>query len=132
MTTNLTKDEAEAGQLTAIYRARRAVEIQFRAWKQSLNPGKALKRKSGEHPMQAWVSAAMIAHQLGMKIATRIGRVTGRAWGSYQNLYALPATYLVIAWRFRDVLDFNPDERYVTRGKRRRDSPVESGIRSLG
>ncbi len=40
-------------QLAAVYRARWPVEIQFRAWKQALTLGKALKRKSNEHHMQA-------------------------------------------------------------------------------
>jgi IS4 transposase len=42
-------------QLSAIYRARWAVEIQFRAWKQVLNLDKALNRKSNEHHLQALV-----------------------------------------------------------------------------
>jgi hypothetical protein len=47
--------------------------------KQALNLDKALNRKNGDHHMQALVLAAVIAHQLGMKIAQRIGGVVGRA-----------------------------------------------------
>ena len=42
MLTNLSREQADVSQLAAIYRARWAVEIQFRAWKQALNLGKAL------------------------------------------------------------------------------------------
>ena len=72
MLTNLGGEQADVSQLSAIYRARWAVEIQFRAWKQVLNLDKALNRKSNEHHLQALVLAGMIAHQLGMRMAQRI------------------------------------------------------------
>ena len=131
MLTNLSKEQASVGQLAAIYRARWAVEIQFRAWKQALNLGKALNRKSGDHHMQALVLAAMIAHQLGMKIAQRIGGVVGRARLSYEKLYDLLAAHLVKSADLTAVATFNPDPRHVTRDKRARQSPVESGIQAL-
>ena len=53
MLTNLGGEQADVSQLSAIYRARWAVEIQFRAWKQALNLDKALNRKSNEHHLQA-------------------------------------------------------------------------------
>ncbi len=62
---------ASFNQLAAIYRARWAVGIQFRAWKQALNLGKALNRKSNPH-------------QLGMNIARRIGNLLGRPRLSYE------------------------------------------------
>jgi hypothetical protein len=131
MLTNLGKDQASVGQLAAVYRARWAVEIQFRAWKQALNLDKALNRKSGDHHMQALVLAAMIAHQLGMKIAQRIGGVVGRARLSYEKLYDLLAVHLVKSTDLAAVAAFNPDPRHVTRDKRARQSPVESGILAL-
>ena len=60
------------------------VGIQFRAWKQALNLGKALNRKSNPHHLQALVLTGMIAHQLGMNIARRIGNLLGRARLSYE------------------------------------------------
>ena len=131
MLTNLGKDQASVGQLAAVYRARWAVEIQFRAWKQALNLDKALNRKSGDHHMQALVLAAMIAHQLGMKIAQRIGGVVGRARLSDEKLYDLLAVHLVKSTDLAAVAAFNPDPRHVTRDKRARQSPVESGILAL-
>lgn len=131
MLTNLSQEQATVSQLAAIYRARWAVEIQFRAWKQALNLGKALNRKSGDHHMQALVLAAMIAHQLGMKIAQRIGSVVGRARLSYEKLYDLLAVHLLKSADLAAVAAFNPDRRHVTRDKRARQSPVESGIQAL-
>lgn len=131
MLTNLGKDQADVRQLAAIYRARWAVEIQFRAWKQSLNLGKALNRKSNEHHLQALVLAAMIAHQLGMRIAQRITSIVGRARLSYEKLYDLLAVRLIKARDLAELYLFDPDPRHVTRDKRTRKSPVESGILAL-
>jgi IS4 transposase len=131
MLTNLGKEQASVTQLAAIYRARWAVEIQFRAWKQALNLTKALNRKSNEHHMQCLVLAAMIAHQLGMRIAQRIGSEVGRARLSYEKLYDLLAVRFVTATDLAALDSFDPDPRHVTRDKRARQSPVESGILAL-
>ncbi len=131
MLTNLPADLADVSQLAAIYRARWAVEIQFRAWKQSLNLDKALNRRSNEHHMQALVLAAMIAHQLGMKIAQRITAAKGRGKLSYEKLYDIFAVLLVAAVDLGQLLAFAPGPRYIQADKRRRKSPVESGIRAL-
>jgi hypothetical protein len=131
MLTNLDKQRASVSQLAAIYRARWAVEIQFRAWKQALKLDKALNRKSNEHHIQALVLAGMIAHQLGMKIAQRIGSLVGRARLSYEKLYDLLAVHLIKSRNLEDSAAFNPDSRHVQRDKRTRKSPVESGILAL-
>jgi hypothetical protein len=132
MLTNLSTEQAGVGQLAAVYRARWAVEIQFRAWKQALNLGKALKRKSNEHHMQALVLAAMIAHQLGTRAAVRIGEIVGRAMVSYEKLYDSLASHLVKARDLAELCGFSPELRHVERDKRHRKSPVESGILALG
>lgn len=131
MLTNLEKAQAGAARLVAVYRARWAIEIQFRAWKQSLNLTKALNRKSGEHHMQALVLAAMIAHQLGMRIARRIGALVGRARLSHEKLYDLLAGQFIKAADIAAIFGFDPYPDHVMRDKRRRQSPVESGIRAL-
>ena len=131
MLTNLGKEQADVSQLAAIYRARWAVEIQFRAWKQALNLGKALNRKSNEHHLQALVLAGMIAHQLGMRIAREIENAVGRARLSYEKLYDLLAVRLIKARDLTEVAAFDPDPRHVERDKRTRKSPVESGILAL-
>lgn len=131
MLTNLQKSEASASQLVAVYRTRWAIEIQFRAWKQSLNLSKALNRRSNEHHIQALVLAAMIAHQLGMKISQRVGETVGWPRLSYEKLYDLLAMHLTKARSLWAVLAFDPHPRHVMRDKRRRQSPVESAIQAL-
>ena len=131
MLTNPGKDQADVSQLATIYRARWAVGIQFRAWKQALNLGKALNRKSNEHHLQALVLAGMIAHQLGMRIAQRSGNVIGRARLSYEKLYDLLAVRMIKAGCLAELAAFDPDPRHVVRDKRTRKSPVESGILAL-
>ena len=118
-------------QLATIYRARWAVEIQFRAWKQALNLTKALNRVSNEHHIHALVLAGMIAYQLGMKMAPVFGSRLGRARLSYERLYDLLAVYLVKAPAFAALEWFDPDPRYVKQDKRKRRSPIESGILAL-
>jgi hypothetical protein len=89
------------------------VEIQFRAWKQALNLDKALNRRSNEHHLQALVLAGMIAHQLGMRIAQRIGNTVGRAKLSYEKLYDLLAVRLMKARNLSELDAFDPDPRHV-------------------
>ena len=79
MLTHLSREQTNVSQLATIHRVRWAVETQFRAWKQALNLDKALNRKSNEHHLQALVLAEMIVHQLGMRMAQRIGNTVGRA-----------------------------------------------------
>lgn len=133
MLTNLDADQASVPQLAAIYRARWAVEIQFRGWKQSLNLSKALNRVSNEHHIQALVIAAMIVHQLGMRFATAVGIRVGRARLSYEKLYHALSTHLigVIDIVGLERFDQSLDVRHVKRDTRRRTSPIESGIQAL-
>lgn len=131
MLTNLSPTEAKVSQLVAVYRARWAVEIQFRAWKQSLNLNKALRRKSNEHHMQALMLAAMIAHQLGTRAATHLGSTIGRAQMSYEKLYDLLAAHIIKARDLIELSNFAPDSRHIKRDKRNRKSPIVSGILAL-
>ena len=134
MLTHLSREQTNVNQLAAIYRARWVVEIQFRASKQALNLDKALNRKSNEHHLQALVLAGMIAHQLGMRIAQRIGNTVGPARLSYEKLYDLNDLLAVRLIKARDLAEldtFDPDPRHVERDKRTRKSPVESGILAL-
>ena len=75
--------------------------------------------------------AAIIAHQLGMRIARWIGAVVGRARLSYEKLYDLLAGQFIKAPDIAALFDFDPYPDHVMRDKRHRQSPVESGIRSL-
>ena len=131
MVTNLEESEATSTQITEIYQTRWAIEIQFRAWKQSLNLSKALNRKSNKHHLQGLILAAMIAHQLGMKVAETIGTQVSRDELSFEKLYDILAQHLQKTKRFADLLEFLPDRRHVIRDKRKRKSPIESGLTAL-
>ena len=131
MLTNLKSTEAAVKELAEVYRARWAVEIQFRAWKQSLNLSKALNRKTNTHHIEAIVLTAMIAHQLGMRIATLLEKQIGRARLSLEKLYDVLAGYILKTKSFREMVKFEPDSRHISRDKRTRKSPIESGITAL-
>ena len=131
MLTNLQSDQCTITQLVKLYRARWAVEIQFRAWKQSCNLGKALNRKSNEHHLTALVLAGMIAHQLGMKVAQLLGEQVGRWQLSYEKLYDLLAVSMVKSESFIGLCNFSPAIRHIIRDKRSRVSPIESALNSL-
>lgn len=131
MITNLTTAQASVKQLAAVYRARWAVEIQFRAWKQSLNLEKSLKRRSNEDHLQGLVLAGMIAHQLGMRIGARLGQLVTSGRLSFERLYHQFATHLIRSRTLAETDAFPPDFRHVSRDKRRRKSPVKSGILAL-
>ena len=131
MLTNLPTELADARKLSIIYRARWAVEIQFRAWKQSLDMTGALNRRSNTHHIHAIVLSAMIAHQLGMKMAHAIGAGIDRSRLSYEKLYEIFAGYIIRARDFHELAHFDPDPRHIKRDKRNRKSTVDSGILAL-
>jgi hypothetical protein len=131
MLTNLPAARATVKQLMAVYRARWAFEIQFRAWKQALNLGKSLNRRSNEDHLQALVIAGMIAHQMGMRIAARLGKLPGSGRLSCERLHHQLATHFIRSRSLAETDAFEPDGRHITRDKRNRQSPVESGIAAL-
>ena len=67
-----------------------------------------------------------------MKAAVRLGAIVGRAMVSYEKLYDSLASHLVKARGLDELCGYDPELRYVKREKRRRLSPVESGILALG
>jgi hypothetical protein len=73
----------------------------------------------------------MISHQLGMRMAQRIGNAVGRARLSYEKLYDLLAVRLIKSRDLAELDTFDPDPRHVERDKRTRKSPVEAGILAL-
>ena len=73
----------------------------------------------------------MIVHQLGTRIAQRIGKMVGRAKLSDEKLYDLLAVRLIKARDLAELDVFDPDPRHVLRDKRTQKSPVESGILTL-
>ena len=131
MLTNLTVEQASAEQLMSLYRSRWAIEIQFRAWKQSLNLEGALNRKSNRHHLEALILAGLIAHQLGMRMAQSFAGQVCRASLSFEKLYDLLANFFIKLPSLRRLSDFSPDLRHITRDRRPRESPIESGLSFL-
>ncbi len=60
-----------------------------------------------------------------------IGVVVGRARLSHEKLYDLLAGQFIKAPNIAALFDFDPYSDHVIRDKRRRQFPVESGIRAL-
>ena len=83
------------------------------------------------HHIQALVLAAMIAHQLGMKMATIMMKQVGRSRLSFEKLYDNLAQELLKLQSLTDFIDFAPDPRHITRDKRKGELPIESGITAL-
>lgn len=131
MLTNLTAEQASSGKLMSLYRSRWAIEIQFRAWKQSLNLAGALNRKSNRDHLEALILAGLIAHQLGMRMAQKFTKQVGRDRLSFEKLYDLLANFFIKLVSLRRLMDFSPDLRHITRDRRRRQSPIESGLMHL-
>lgn len=131
MLTNLPAEDFTVAQLTTVYRARWAVEIEFRAWKQSLNLDAALNRRSNRFHMEALVIAAMIAHQLAMRIARAMGQGIGRERVSREKLYDLFAVHIVKARTLGELCGFDPDLRHIVRDRRARQSPINAGLDAL-
>lgn len=131
MLTNLSAEQASSVQLMSLYRSRWAIEIQFRAWKQSLNLAGALNRKSNRDHLEALILAGLIAHQLGMRMAQKFTKQVGRERLSFEKLYDLLANFFIKLVSLRRLTDFSPDLRHITRDRRRRQSPIESGLMHL-
>ncbi|MGB6221375.1 hypothetical protein, partial [Haloferula sp.] len=76
---------------------------------------------------------AMIVHQLGMRFAREVGIRAGRARLSYEKLYHALTSHLVRAIDAAGLEGFGHelDPRHVTRDRRKRLSPIESGIQAL-
>lgn len=132
MITNLPAADFKPGELRAVYRARWGVEIQFRAWKQANNLGKALNRKSGEHHLMAIILAAMINHLVGMRMARVLSGKKAVEDLSYEKLYDALAIHHQAAKRWEDILTFAPFMQHLERDKRKRKSPVTTRALGLG
>ena len=67
MLTNLPKEVITIRVLAELYRSRWAIEIQFRAWKQSTQLATALNRKSNKWHIEVLILGAMIVALMGLK-----------------------------------------------------------------
>lgn len=124
LVTNVNKDEAKLNDLVKLYRMRWDVEIQFRAWKQSLNIEKALNRDSSEHHLFALIMASMI-HLVMTMIARQITQKQLKLGElSLENLANSLAGFISKARSFEECWDFSPNLRRVKKDKRKRNKAV--------
>lgn len=129
--TNIEVELCKAPQLMGIYRMRWDVEIQFRAWKQSLQLHKALDRKTSPHHIYALIIAAMI-HMLLLMIARRLAQQHLKPGElSLEKLATSYSQFIIKANRFERCWDYELDLRHIKKDSRRRKSPVTIGISSL-
>jgi hypothetical protein len=105
-------------------------------WKFSFGYGSrrstsAIPQPQGKRTLPAAADVNRDAHQLGMKIAQRIGSVVGRARLGYVKLYDLLAVRLFNARNLPEVAACGPDPRYLEREREPGKFPVESGIPAI-
>jgi len=81
--------------------------------------------------MQALVLAAMIANQLGMRVAQLMSDQIGRARLSYVRHYDTRANHLAGVMSFTETINFSPNPCHILRTKRAAASPIESALQSL-
>lgn len=131
MLTNLSEEKITVATLAKLYRSRWAIEIQFRAWKQSTQIGAALNRKSNKWHLEALVCSAMIVALMGLRQMALYARKISLELLSPEKL---------MDWLTEDILTMNhltefaknpPDLRHVKREKRIRKSTIHQGLTAL-
>ncbi|MEL6988453.1 MAG: IS4 family transposase [Bacteroidota bacterium] len=129
--TNIDREELTPIELMKLYRMRWDVEIQFRAWKQSLNLDKALDRSTSPHHIYALIMAAMIHMILMMKYRHIAQGELPPGKLSLEKLAKSLSQFISKADRFERFWDFEIDIRHVKKGSRKRKIPVAEGIGTL-
>ena len=131
MLTNLPADRISVATLAGLYRSRWAVEIQFRAWKQSVHIAAALNRKSNQWHIEALVCGSMIVALMGLKQMAIYARQVGLAVLSPEK---------IMDWIVDDIsrhadpeklTTVPPDLDHIRRDDCRRKSTVIQGIAAL-
>jgi len=129
--TNIEVQCCSVQQLMNIYRMRWDVEIQFRAWKQSLKLHKAFDRDTSPHHIYALIIASMI-HMLLLMISRRIAQQKLKPGQlSLEKLATSYSQFIIKADRFERCWDYPLDLRHLKKDSRKRKSPVAVGISSL-
>ena len=95
MLTNLPEEKIAATTLAKLYRSRWAIEIQFRAWKQSTQIASALNRKSNKWHLEALICSAMIVALMGLRQIAIYAQKIGLALLSPEKL---------MGWLTEDIL----------------------------
>ena len=129
--TNIDGEISGVNQLMKIYRMRWDIEIQFRAWKQSLNMGAALDRVSSPHHIYALIQASMIHLILAMMARNLAQAHLYNGELSVEKLSNSLSQFILKARSFEHCLDFTIDLRHVKKDSRKRPVPLAVGLRAL-
>lgn len=131
MLTNLPAERVGVATLAGLYRSRWAVEIQFRAWKQSLHIAAALNRKSNKWHVEALVLGSMIVALMGLKQMAIYARQVGLAVLSPEKIMDWIANDISTSRSLENIAEAPPDPRHVQRDVRQRKSTVIQGLAAL-
>ena len=131
MLTNLPPERISVATLAGLYRSRWAVEIQFRAWKQSVHIATALNRKSSKWHIEALVCGSMIVALIGLKQMAIYARQVGLAILSPEKIMDWITTDILGRKDPEELAADPPELRYVQRDVRTRKSTVIQGIAAL-
>lgn len=123
--TNLPSNTFLPEQIYSLYRQRWAIEIQFRAWKQSLAMRKTLNRITNKHHLKAMVLAAIIQAIVLCKMMPVLERAMGKS-------ASLEKAALWLASRLKELPTLKSrmpfDSRHLLPDKRKRKRLSELGI----
>ena len=131
MLTNLPADRISVATLAGLYRSRWAVEIQFRAWKQSVHIAAALNRKSNKWHIEALVCGSMIVALMGLKQMAIYARQVGLAVLSPEKIMDWVVDDISRHADPEKLTAVPPDLDHIRRDACRRKSTVIQGIAAL-
>lgn len=130
--TNIDRDICDVNLLMKIYRMRWDIEIQFRAWKQSLRMHQALDRDSSPHHIYALIQASMIHLILAMMARKLAQQQLEPGELSVEKLLLSLSQFILKATSFERCWDFASDLRHVRKDRRKRAIPLTIGFQALG
>ena len=131
MLTNLPADRIGVATLAGLYRSRWAIEIQFRAWKQSVHIAAALNRKSNKWHVEALVCGSMIVALMGLRQMAIYARQVGLAVLSPEKIMDWIVDDISRREDPEKLAAVPPDLGHIRRDVRRRKSTVIEGLTAL-
>lgn len=100
--TSLSEEQAGVSELMTLYTCRWSVELQFRGFKSRYNLEPVLMKTTGEHIHKAIILAAMIAHQITLKL-----------WNAYYTILEHHGKLLSIEKMMASVADYLGEMRTI-------------------
>lgn len=129
--TNIEPEISTIDDLIKVYRMRWDIEIQFRAWKQSLGLKDAFNRSSSPHHIYALIVAAMIHLTLLVLARGACQKELKLGELSTEKLAKSLSQFILKAKRFERCWDFVADLRNIKKDSRKRAIPLAEGFKAL-